>query len=62
MLRRAGIEGTRITVALILEDLAAGLVPEEIVRKRPSLTRRVVQAAILYAAELARERLVSMSG
>jgi hypothetical protein len=41
--------------------LAAGLTPDEIVRSYPSLDRAAIQAAIAYAAELARERVVPLS-
>lgn len=55
---KACIAGTRIMVSVILDNLAAGLTPEEIVRSYPTLSRQAVQAAMSYAAELARERLV----
>jgi uncharacterized protein (DUF433 family) len=57
---RACIKGTRITVSVVLDNLAAGLTPDEIVRSYPSLNREAVQAAISYAAELGRERVVAM--
>lgn len=57
---RACIKGTRIMVSVILDNLAAGLTPDEIVGSYPSLHREAVQAAITYAAELARERVVTM--
>ena len=55
---KACIAGTRIMVSVVLDNLAAGLTPEEIVRSYPTLSRQAVQAAMSYAAELARERLV----
>ena len=55
---KACITGTRIMVSVVLDNLAAGLSPEEIVRSYPTLSRQAVQAAMGYAAELARERLV----
>ena len=58
---RACIKGTRIMVYVVLDNLAAGLTPEEVVRSYPSLSRESVQAAINYAAELARERIVTIS-
>ncbi len=58
---RACITGTRILVATILDNLAAGLSPEEIARSYPSLTGESVQAAVRYAAELARERVLSLT-
>ena len=57
---RACIKGTRIMVSVVLDNLAAGLAPDEIVRSYPSLSRKAVQAAIAYAAELGRERIVAI--
>jgi uncharacterized protein (DUF433 family) len=57
---RACITGTRIMVSVILDNLAAGLTPDEILRSYPSLTSEAVKAAIAYAAELTRERIVAM--
>jgi len=58
---KACIKGTRVMVSVVLDNLAAGLTPEEIVRSYPSLNADSVRAAIAYAAELARERIVSLS-
>ena len=49
------IRGTRIMVTVILDNLAEGLSPEEIVTEYPPLTIEDVQAAIAYAAVLVRE-------
>ena len=49
------IRGTRIYIAIILDALAEGLTPEEIIDHYPSLTIEDVRAAVAYAAELARE-------
>lgn len=57
---RACIKGTRIMVSVVLDNLAAGLTPDEIIRSYPSLGHEAVQAAIAYAAELGRERVVAM--
>ncbi len=57
---KACIKGTRIMVSVILDNLAAGLSLDEILRSYPSLSREAVQAAIVYAAELARERVVAI--
>jgi len=57
---KACVKGTRIMVSVVLDNLAAGLTPEEIVRSYPSLSREAVQAAMSYAAELARERVVAV--
>lgn len=57
---KACIKGTRIMVSVILDNLAAGLSPDEILRSYPALSREAIQAAMTYAAELARERVVAM--
>ena len=56
---QACITGTRVLVSVILDNLAAGLSVEEILESYPSLNRNSIQAAIAYAAELTRERVVS---
>ena len=57
------IKGTRIMVSVILDNLAAGMTSEEIVAEYPPLTSEDVQAAIAYAAELAREEeLIPLRG
>lgn len=55
---KACIRGTRIMVSVILDNLAAGLSAAEIVDSYPPLTVEDVSAAIAYAAELARERVI----
>lgn len=57
---QACIKGTRIMVAVVLDNLAAGLCTDEILRSYPSLKAEDVQAAIAYAADLARERMVPL--
>lgn len=59
---KACIKGTRIMVSVVLDNLAAGATVEEILESYPSLTREAIQASIGYAAELARERIVTMPG
>ena len=56
---KACIAGTRIMVSVLLDNLAASADVAEILRLYPSLRAEDVAAAIAYAAELARERLVS---
>jgi uncharacterized protein (DUF433 family) len=51
MMGKPVIEGTRITVELILEKLAAGESIEQILEAHPRLTRQAVQAALGFAAE-----------
>jgi uncharacterized protein (DUF433 family)/PHD/YefM family antitoxin component YafN of YafNO toxin-antitoxin module len=50
----ATLRGTGVPVAAILDDLAAGSGPDEVVGRRPDLTREMVEAAIRYAADLTR--------
>ena len=57
---KACIRGTRIMVSVILDNLASGQTAGEIIRSYPSVTQESVQAAIAYAADLARERVVGM--
>lgn len=47
--------GTRVLVTNILDSLAEGASREEILRSYPSLKPEHIEAAIAYAAELARE-------
>jgi uncharacterized protein (DUF433 family) len=49
------IKGTRIMVAVVLDNLSEGLSPEAIAEEYPPLTVEDVRAAIGYAATLARE-------
>jgi uncharacterized protein (DUF433 family) len=52
---KACIRGTRVMVSVILDNLAAGVPHEEILASYPSLQEPDIQAALAYAAELARE-------
>ena len=52
---RACIRGTRVMVSVILDNLAAGVPHNEIIDSYPSLREPDIQAALAYAAELARE-------
>ncbi len=51
MMGKPIITGTRITVELILEKLAAGETIEQILDAHPRLTREAIQAALAFAAE-----------
>ena len=55
---QACIRGTRIMASVVLDNLAAGLDIEGLLMSYPSLTKEAVQAAVAYAADLARERVV----
>lgn len=52
------IAGTRITVELILEKLAAGETPEQILQAHPRLTLEAIRAAIGFAAQALRADVV----
>jgi len=48
-------KGTRIPVTVILDNLAEGTTHDEMLRSYPTLRREHIDAALAYAAELARE-------
>ena len=52
--------GTRIPVSVVLDNLASGETQERILRQYPSLQPEHIPAALGYAADLARERIVSI--
>ncbi len=56
------VKGTRIPVSVILDNLAAGLSEEEILRSYPTLTPEAIRAVLSYAAELAKEQLLPLKG
>lgn len=49
------VRGTRIYVATLLDGLAEGLTPDQLIDHYPQLTLDDVRAALAYAAELAQE-------
>jgi len=51
------IRGTRIYIAVILDGLAEGLTPEQIIDHYPQLTFDDIHAALAYGAELSRENV-----
>jgi len=53
------IKGTRVMVSVVLDNIAAGEASEQIVATY-RLAKEDVQAALQYAAELARGRIVSL--
>ena len=58
---KACISGTRIMVSVILDNLAVGVDPQEVLASYPSLVQEDIHAAIAYAAELAREQVIPFS-
>ena len=57
---KACIRGTRIMVSVILDNLAAGIGRSEILASYPSLKAEDIDAAVAYAAELAREGIMDL--
>ena len=57
---KACIAGTRVMVSVILDNLAAGETAEDIANAY-RLGPEDIRAALLYAAELARERVLGPS-
>ncbi|KJS03328.1 MAG: hypothetical protein VR68_01605 [Peptococcaceae bacterium BRH_c4a] len=57
---KACIAGTRIMVSVILDNLASGKAREEILNSYPSLQPADIDAALAYAAMLAKERHLAM--
>ncbi len=52
------IKGPRIMVSVVLDTLAAGESIDCIIENYPTLTRDDVLAAVHYAAELAKDRVI----
>ena len=53
--------GTRVMVSVILDNLAAGQTPEQIIASYPALNPDHIKAAIAYAADLARDPVVPLA-
>ena len=54
------VQGTRIPVTVVLDNLAAGLSHQEILTSYPSLTDEDIRACLAYAADLANDRVVEL--
>ncbi len=52
------IRGTRIWVSLIVDNLAEGTPEEEILAAYPQLQTEDIRAALAFAAEMTRERII----
>jgi uncharacterized protein (DUF433 family) len=57
---RACIRGTRILVSAVVDNVAAGMPEDEILHSYPALTKMDIEAALSYAAELAREGTIEL--
>lgn len=55
------IKGTRVMVSVVLDNLAAGESHEEIMRGY-HIDEEDIQAALQYAADLARDRMLVLPG
>jgi uncharacterized protein (DUF433 family) len=55
---KACIKGTRIWVSLIVDNLAEGIPEQEILAAYPQLNREDILAALAFAAEMTRERII----
>ena len=58
MMGKPVIAGTRISVELILEKLAAGETIEQLLKAHPRLTEEGVRAALLFASQALRADVV----
>lgn len=58
MMGKPVVAGTRITVEIILEKLAAGETFEQLVASHPRLTEEGIRAALAFAAEALRADVV----
>ena len=58
MMGKPVIAGTRITVELVLEKMAAGETEDQILEAHPRLTREGIRAALAFAAEALRADVI----
>jgi uncharacterized protein (DUF433 family) len=59
---QACVKGTRIPASVVLDCLGDGMTAEQILEQYPSLTTASIRAAATYAAELARQELLPLTG
>jgi len=57
---RACVRGTRVMVSVVVDNIAAGVAKHEILKSYPGLVEADIDAALAYAAELAREGSVDL--
>jgi uncharacterized protein (DUF433 family) len=57
---KACIRGTKIMVSVILDNIAASVDDDELLTSYPSLKSEDINAALGYAAELAREGTIDL--
>ncbi|HUE89857.1 MAG TPA: DUF433 domain-containing protein [Vicinamibacterales bacterium] len=51
------VKGTRISVELLMDLLASGYTPQQIIEQYDHLTREDIQACLAYAKEVVQSRL-----
>lgn len=56
------LKGTRVMVSVVLDNLAAGRTPAQVLADYPTLWPDAIPAVIAYAAEVTRERVVEIPG
>lgn len=57
---QACVRGTRISVSVVLDNLAAGVATDEILDSYRGLSVDTVRACLAYAADLASERVFAV--
>jgi len=57
---KACIRGTRVLVSAILDNVVAGESQESILKSYPTISVEAINAALAYAADLARERVIAL--
>jgi uncharacterized protein (DUF433 family) len=57
---KACFRGTRILVSAVLDNFAAGETHESVLQSYPTLDPESINAALAFAADLARERIISL--
>jgi len=57
---QACIRGTRVMVSVVIDNIAAGVPRDEILRSYPALIEADIDAALAYAAALVREGTVDL--
>jgi len=58
---RPCIRGTRIWVSLIVDNLAEGVREAELLKAYPQLKPEDIRAALCYAAEMTKERVIPVA-
>jgi uncharacterized protein (DUF433 family) len=58
---RACFKDSQIMVSKVLENLADGVMPNDIQKKYPALNQEAIQAALAFSAQIAREQIFNLS-